>query len=108
MARSASAILIALGKVGIVALIDETTDYQAVRTSDGLRRLVDRLLRPEAASWSIRWKPSLIASICRLYGHRYEGGRTPQWLSSVMGRVYELVFGDEVVGELRRRNPVPR
>jgi hypothetical protein len=108
LARAARAVQKAFERVGIVAAVDEATNYQAVRASDDLRRLYDRLLRQQTADWSIRWKPSVIEALCRLYRHPYKGGRIPRWLTRPMAMVYETIFGDQIVGELRRRNPEPR
>ncbi len=94
--------------VGVVALIDEATNYQAVRASDGLQSLFERLFRKQIADWSIKWKPSLIMAMCKLYGHPYDGGRIPHWLSSPMSMIYETVLGEDGYAELKRRNKEPR
>ena len=44
----------ALAKVGIVALIDEATDYQDARARDELRRLFLRYLPANYDNWAIR------------------------------------------------------
>jgi hypothetical protein len=108
LAHAARAVLKAVQKVGIVALIDEATNYQVIRASDSLQRLFERLLRSEPAVWEARWKPSLIGALCRLYRHRYDRGPVPPFLARVFAKIYRIVLGDEVLDEMRRRNPEPQ
>lgn len=53
-------------------------------------------------------KEKLVREIAHLYRLPYSGGRHPRWMAGVQDRIYRLVFGDEVVDELKRRNPHPR
>lgn len=105
MAAKADVIIDALAGVGIAALVDEATGYQQVRASDGLRRLFDRLLVHEATAYSRLVPESLIASLCRTYGLRWERSKGfPVALCGVMSEVYRLVLGDEIVDEVKERN----
>jgi hypothetical protein len=39
-------------QVGIVALVDEATGYQAIRDRQALQEILDRFLRKELAAWA--------------------------------------------------------
>lgn len=105
IAAKADMIIDALAGVGIAALVDEATGYQQVRTSDGLRRLFDRLLVQEATTYARLVPESLIRSLCKTYGLKWDRRRGfPPALCGVMHEIYKLVLGDEMLSEVKERN----
>lgn len=107
LAQSARGILKAVQVVGITALIDEATNYQSVRASDDLQRLLARVLRHEASRWECRFPPSLVRALAPLYGLAWTGGSYPRALQRPFGIIYDLVMGKDVMQGVRERNPKP-
>lgn len=103
--KQANAILRSLAGVGIAALIDEATGYQAVRKDNALRRIFDRLLHREADVWEMLWTPDVVGSLCKVFHVPYEGKGFPKVLANVAGEVYSIVLGATVHDEVRRLNP---
>lgn len=109
LARNAAGILKALGKVGIIALIDEATGHQSQRQQGALGRLFDLMFRRELAPWRRMFKDSLILALCKLDDIRWTpGDRQPGHLGSTQEKIYNDILGTEAAKEMQRRNPSPR
>ncbi len=108
LARQARALLRGLAKVGIVALVDEATHYQAVRAPDELAMVLRAVLAEEAGDWERLWNVQIVDPLCRLHGERFVGGKQPRWLASTYDKIYRLLLGDDVVNQLKSRNPEPK
>jgi len=107
LARNAARILRSLGKVGIVALIHESTGYQEQREKGALARLFERVFRGAPAPWERMFQDSLVVALCKLDGIEWTGGRHPRHLGSTQEKIYEMILGTETCRELQRRNPSP-
>jgi len=97
----------ATAKLGMIALIDEATGYQAYRAPDALQQLLKALLRDEPEAWVRRFHPAYYFSLMRLMGKRYtKHTALPAWIGRVTSKwVYGAVFPKEIVVALRdRRN----
>ncbi len=108
LARQARVLLRALAKVGIIALVDEATHYQAVRAPDELAMVLRAVLAQEAGDWERLWNVHIVDPLCRLHGERFVGGKQPRWLASTYDKIYRLLLGDDVVKKLKELNPAPR
>lgn len=108
LARNARKILRALAGVAMVSLIDEATGYQAIRQAGELSFIFRAILLESQQAWDLMWPPEFVDAIVRLHGERYDGGPQPRWLASTYDKLYHLILGDEVVAELKRRNPDPK
>jgi len=104
IAKVAMAIIRALAKVGIDALIDEATGYQRVRENDYLRRLLDHSLREEAGKWELQFPESVPRALAPLWGVAYVSGPHPKELHRAYGQIYDMVLGKDVADEMRARN----
>lgn len=51
IAQKAKVLIRALAHVGIVALVDEATGYQAIRPQDALQAYLETIIRKELAAW---------------------------------------------------------
>jgi hypothetical protein len=107
LAVNAQKILRSLQAVGLDAVIDEATGHQRHRAGDALARRFAEYLRDSASSHEVTFKEKLVRELHRVYGKTYRQGRHPRWLASVNSKVYRTIFGDEIVGELKARNPEP-
>lgn len=107
VAMRAARMLGALAKIGIIALVDEATNYQAVREATALSFTFRAILLESTCPWNRMWSNEFVESICRLHGEHFDGGKHPRFLASTYDKLYHLILGDEVCEELKRRNPDP-
>lgn len=106
-AAQADIIVMALAKVGIDALVDEATGFQAEREKDELQLLLRKYLTDEALKWMRAFPPEFFNQIYRL-----KGWNRPVQLnahSPMMGKIINKYIYDRlppgVHQELRRKNP---
>jgi hypothetical protein len=69
----AEALIRAFARVGIVALVDEATGYQAVRPKDALQRYLEMLIRKELAAWAKKFPDEFYENIYKLRGWKWPG-----------------------------------
>jgi hypothetical protein len=107
LAKSAEIVLRACAKVGIIALVDEATGYQAVREKQALQLKLQAFIADEMAEWAKMFPDEFWYELARLEGIRYSARNRPlRWGKYVMAFVYDAVDAD-VGKELRRKNPDP-
>ncbi len=58
--------LFAFAKLGVVAIIDESTDFQYVRQRFALNKLLDKYLNDEAKAWAKKFPDEFYQQIFRL------------------------------------------
>jgi len=61
--------------------------------------------KPE--DWTILWTRQACASLAKVLGKVYSGGRIPRYLFPLIGEVYRWALGDALYFELKARNPNP-
>lgn len=111
-ARQVSAcveINLALGMVGLVALIDEATGYQYHRAPDALQDLVSKLIREHVSDWQRQFEPDYYSALAKVTGTAFTSGaqgRPPIWGAITRKWVYEVCFPNEVLEEMRGRQDV--
>ena len=114
MAAQARAIVNALAKVAIVALIDEATGYQTERGPDALRLLVQAYIEKEKREWEKEFPDDFYLTLNKVYGSdpyiaRASGSlviNKPQHFGNFTTRyVYGPLENGEVLKELQRLNP---
>lgn len=106
IAREAMALVAGCAKIGLDALIDEACGY-VKRRPDEYRSRLERYLREERNKWHERWPTSTVRTFCRLYQQPYDPSRFPVFLFGIVGRIYDLLMGADVMGALRGRNAEP-
>lgn len=104
IAANCNALLRAISRVGMVALIDEATGYQTERDANELQGLVAKYLREEPASWKRLWENDIVDRLCALYGVERRGELFPTFACDVIRRLYELILPPDVYEEMKRRN----
>lgn len=103
IALEAMAFVCACADLGLEALIDAATGYEATdRTSN-----FDRYLREHKQGWQERWTSGVVRAFCRLYRQPYPLSTYPVFMQGIAGRVYDTVIGSAPMAELRRKNPEP-
>jgi hypothetical protein len=114
MATQARAIVNALAKVGITALIDEATGYQTQRSPDALRLLVEAYIEKELREWEKEFPDDFYLTLNKVYGsdeyvQRANGAvviNKPQHFGNFTNKyVYGPLENGEVLKELQRLNP---
>ena len=105
---AASEILVrSLSKLGIVALIDEATGYQADRQKDELQRILAAYISAELLPWQKRFPNEFYQQICRLKEWNFDPilHRRPQIIGKITNDIVYNLLPKGVLEELRRLNP---
>jgi hypothetical protein len=96
----------AFAKVGIIALIDEVTGYQEVRSREALQEILEKYLRKDFAAWAKRFPDEFYKQMFRLRGWQWRGMKVNR--PSVVGKyTNDLVYqrlAPGILEELQRRN----
>lgn len=107
LAGMAEIIVRATAKLGIVALIDEATGYQAVRSKQALQLKLQAFIAEDMSEWAQMFPPDFWIELARLEGIKYSARNRPiRWGKYIMMFVYDAVDSD-VGKELRKLNPDP-
>jgi hypothetical protein len=106
-ALAASFVVQALAKVGIVALVDEATGYQADRERDALHQLLEVYLSEERLAWAKRFPDEFYKQIYRLKSWNWPpaGRAKPPVLGHVTNDIVYDRLPKGVLTELKKRNP---
>lgn len=107
LAHQSEIIVLSLAKVGISALIDEATGYQAIRDKQALQRLLDKYLLQEYAAWAKCFPDEFYKEMFRLRGWTYptpSGGKPGIVGKYTNDLVYERL-APGLLEELQNRNP---
>lgn len=108
LAVASEIIVRSLSKVGIVALVDEATGYQAERDRDELQKILAAYIEEELQPWVKRFPNEFYQQIYRLKGWEYKPHtqkRNQQVGKLTNQLVYELL-PEGVLDELRAKNPI--
>lgn len=107
LAIQAEVIVRSCAKVGIIALIDEATGFQAVRKKRALQVKLQAFIAEEMQDWARMFPPEFWFELARLEGVHYSPRSRPlRWGKYVMAFVYDAI--DKDVGKaLRSVNPDP-
>jgi hypothetical protein len=106
-ADQAERLLVAIGKTGIGALIDEATGYQYLRDEKALEALLDRYLLKEFSAWARRFPMEFYKELFRLKDWEWKG-MVLNRPSCVGTYTNDIVYSRLEVGilrELQNRNP---
>ena len=107
-AIAAEIIIMSLAKVGIIALVDESTGFQEERARDELQTLLKTFVREDLLKWAKRFPHSFFRETYRILGWKYRPGQChgPGYLGTFINKyVYEAI-SSEVHEELKTKNPV--
>ncbi len=107
VAAKADILLRSLARVGIIALVDEATGYQAIRPQDALQKYLEMILRKELAAWSKRFPDEFYENIYKLKGWTWPGMGKNRY-SVVAHYTRDLVYqriAPSLLKELEARSP---
>jgi hypothetical protein len=107
LAKQAEIITRACARVGIIALIDEATGYQAFRKKQELQLKLQAFIAEDLQEWALMFPQEFWFELARLEGIHYSPRSRPlRWGRYIMAFVYDAVDGD-VGKKLREKNPDP-
>ena len=105
--NQARILLEGVSEVGVVALVDEATGYQALRDKDALQAILDKYLRHELAAWSKKFPDAFYKEIFRLRGWTWRGMQVnrPGVVGTYTKNIVYARLGPGILEELERRLP---
>jgi hypothetical protein len=106
-AKAAAAIVGALAHVGIAALVDEATGYQADRSRDALAAILEAFIGKELAAWAKTFDDDYYKEIYRLRGwaNDYLAAQKPPLVGKLTENIVYSRLAPAVLEELKRKNP---
>lgn len=110
IANTAELITRSLAKVGIIALVDEATGYQEIRSKDALQALLDKYLKQEFGAWAKRFPDEFYIEMFRLKKWDINKdcfSRRPSIVGSITNDIVYSRLAPEIVTELKTLNPKP-
>jgi hypothetical protein len=103
---TASEILIRnFAKVGIIALIDEATGYQAQRDREELQKLLAAYINEEFLPWTKRFPDSFYVEMFRLRGWEYKGKPKPPLVGKITNELVYDKLPEKVIEEIKKQDP---
>ncbi len=107
LALQAEILTRSLAKLGIVALIDEATGYQAEREVDELQKLLSAYIADEFLPYQERFPSEFYKQIYRLRGWKWPPKKNhTQYVGKLTNQIVYDLLPDGVLTELRRKNPI--
>jgi hypothetical protein len=108
LAERAERLIRGFAHVGIIALVDEATGYQADRAKDELIKILEAYISPELRPWTRRFPPEFFEEIYRLNDWRFVPGnlRGPRYVGKLIKQLVYKKLPPGVLEELQRKNPV--
>lgn len=108
IAANAEILMRGLAKVGIIALVDEATGYQAERARDELNKILQAYIAEELRKWVGLFPEEFFKQIYRLRGWTYKPGnrRGPRYVGKLINRYIYDQLPPGVPEKLRELNPI--
>lgn len=103
VARQAEILVRGLARLGIVALVDEATGYQEMRTKDALARILEAYIDKELNAWVRTFPDDFYRHLFRLRGLDYDTGsvKRPQYFGNLTNNIVYDRLAPGVLEELR-------
>lgn len=93
--------------VGIIALVDEATGYQEIRSRQALEKILERYIRGELGKWAKTFPDEFYKEMFRLRGWQYSPFtvRRPQYIGHLTNDIVYARLAPGVLEELRKLEP---
>jgi hypothetical protein len=97
----------AFAKVGIIALVDEATGYQAYRARDELQKILAAYIAPELLPWAKRFPDAFYEQIHRVWGWQYKPGNNSRnaYIGQLTNKLVYQQLPPGVLEELKKKSP---
>ena len=104
----ASAIMKGIALVGIVALVDEATGYQDIRSKKSLAEILEKFIAKELRPWIKTFPDEFYIELSRLWGYEKpkKGSSRPKFFASLTNKLIYKELAPGVLEELQRLNPI--
>lgn len=104
VARQAEILVRGLAQVGIIALVDEATGYQEVRTRDALARILETFVDQELQAWVQTFPTDYYRELFRLRGLTFSSDsvKRPQYFGNLTNDIVYKRIAPGVLDELKR------
>jgi hypothetical protein len=105
-AAAARMLLAALGTVGIVALVDEATGYEELRTKHALAKILEKFIASDWRAWASTFPLDYFRELCRLKNVEFKANmQVPRYFGHLTNDLVYSRLAPGVIEELRRKNP---
>lgn len=106
LAINANRLLAALATIALEAIVDEVTGFQQERAHDFLQDRLALLVQDDPAAYKKLWTDRLVKTMCQTFrvAHDPKVG-FPVFLTSIAGKLYEMILSSEVVDAIRDKDP---
>lgn len=100
-------LLLAIAKVGIIALVDEATGYQEDREKNALSKILEEFIAKELKPWVKTFPISYYTELCKLRNIPYTAGSTqlPQYFGHLTNNIVYKRLAPGVLAELKNITP---
>ena len=105
LALAAEILVRSLSKVGIIALIDEATGYQADRDRNELQLILSKYIREEYLEWTKTFPDEFYIQMFRLKGWEYKGKPKPPVVGTYTNKLIYEQLPPNVLEELKKKSP---
>lgn len=99
----AKSILLALSQVGIVALVDEATGFQRVRSLTALERLCEKFISEDLRPWIRAFPKRFFTELARVRGLELNGKRPPQYFGHIVNNLTYKRLAPGILQELKKK-----
>ena len=97
----------AFARVGIIALVDEATGYQAYRARDELQKILAAYIAPELLPWAKRFPDAFYEQLHRVWGWPYKPGNNNRnaYIGQLTNSLIYQQLPPGVLAELKKKSP---
>ena len=108
IAKKAEALMRALSRVGVIALVDEATGYQEVRDRNELQKILAAYIHGELLPWTKQFPDEFYEEMFRLRGWEFRPltVKRPKLVGLLTNQLVYEKLPPGVLDELKARNPV--
>lgn len=99
-AKKAEVLIRGLARIGIIALVDEATGYQAKREKDALAKILEAFVAKELQPWMKTFPDAYYENIFRLYGLKYPPEKNKNFRPSFIGKITNDVVYERLAPEI--------
>lgn len=106
IAKACDILMRGLARVGIIALVDEATGYQADRARDALANILEAFISDELRRWVKTFPAAYFKELCKLKEVPYRADmKLPQYFGHLTNDIVYRRLAPNVLRELQERNP---
>lgn len=106
IAKQCEELMRGFAMVGIVALVDEATGYQEIRSRNALHKLLEAYISKQLLGWAKTFPDEFYKEIFRLRGwDYYQTQKKPLLVGKLTNTIVYEKLSKKVLKELRKKNP---